>query len=89
MGFINWVAEHWFDGIQTVGIVGGLLFAGYTFWKDEKARKISNSIAINEQHQRTWNEFYERPRLARVLAKDVDLEKEPISINCSLINISL
>jgi len=79
MGFINWIAEHWFDGIQTVGIVGGLLLAGYTSWKDEQARKISNSIAINEQHHRTWSELNERPKLKRIHARQVDLENEPIS----------
>jgi hypothetical protein len=80
MGFINWIGEYWFDGIQTVGIVGGLLFAGYTNWKEQQARKISNSIAINEQHERTWDKFYDRPKLARVLATEVDLKKEPVSI---------
>jgi len=79
MGVSAWVAEHWFELLQTVGIIGGLLLTAYTLRKDEKARKVSNLIAINAQYERIWNEFYARPMLHRVLRPDVDLGKEPIS----------
>ena len=77
---INWLTAHWFDLIQTVGIVGSLLFAAYTTHKDDRARKIANSIAMNDQHRQIWREIYDHPKLARVLQKDADLEKEPVSI---------
>jgi hypothetical protein len=76
----NWIAAHWFDLIQTVGIVGSLLFAAYTTHKDERGRRIANSIAINEQYRKIWQTIYERPKLARVLDKDADLKKDPVSI---------
>ena len=79
MGTTAWIVEHWFDLLQTVGIVGSLLLAAYTTRKDERARRIGNSIAINEQYRQIWKELYEHPKLARVLDKKVDLEKEPIS----------
>src|SRR5882762_6064452 len=74
-----WIAGHWFELLQTVGIIGGLLLTAYTLRKDEKARKVSNLIAINAQYERIWNEFYARPMLHRVLRTDVDLSREPIS----------
>jgi hypothetical protein len=76
----NWIATHWFDLIQTVGIVGSLLFAAYTTHKDETARRIANSIAINDQYRNIWKEIYEHPTLARVLEKGTDLEQKPVSI---------
>jgi plasmid maintenance system killer protein len=76
----RWLTEHWFDLLQTVGIVGSLLFAAYTTRKDVRARKIGNSIAINEQYRQIWKELYERPELSRVLEKAVDLGKKPISV---------
>jgi hypothetical protein len=76
----NWIATHWFDLIQTVGIVGSLLFAAYTTHKDDAARKIANSIAMNDQYRQIWKEIYEHPKLARVLQKDADVEKDPVSI---------
>jgi hypothetical protein len=74
-----WFGQHWFDLLQTAGIVGGLFFTAYALRKDEKARRIGNSIAINEQHRKTWRVLYEYPELARVLSKDLDLKAEPIS----------
>jgi hypothetical protein len=76
----NWIATHWFDLIQTVGIIGSLLFAAYTTNKDERARRIGNSIAMNDQYRQIWKEIYDHPKLARVLQKEADLEKEPVSV---------
>lgn len=79
MGVSAWVAQHWLDLLQTIGIVGGLVFSAYTTWKDERARRIGNSIAITEQYRQIWKELYERPELSRVLAKDADAKKQPVS----------
>jgi hypothetical protein len=79
MGVFHWLAEYWFDLIQTVGIIGGLLFTAHAIRKDEKARTISNTIAINEQYTQIWHEFYERPALSRILKKNIDLDKHPAS----------
>jgi hypothetical protein len=75
----QWIRQNWFDLLQTVGIVGSLLLAAYATRKDERARRIGNSIAISEQYRQIWKELYDRPKLSRALDKDVDLEKKPIS----------
>ena len=80
MGFPTWGAQYWSDLLQTVGIVGGLLFTAYATWKDERARRIGNSIAITEQYRQIWKELYERAELSRVLAKDADVKKQPVSV---------
>jgi hypothetical protein len=80
MGFPTWGAQLWIDLLQTVGIVGGLLFTAYATWKDERARRIGNSIAITEQYRQIWKELYDRAELSRVLAKDADVKKQPVSI---------
>jgi plasmid maintenance system killer protein len=79
MGVSPWFAEHWFDLLQTVGIVGSFLLAAYTTRKDERARRIGNSIAINEQYRQIWKEQFEHPGLSRVLSKDADVAKNPVS----------
>jgi len=73
-----WLSEHWFDLLQTTGIVASLLLAAYTTWKDDRARRIGNSIAINEQHRKMWKDIYEHPELARVL--DTEADTKDISI---------
>jgi hypothetical protein len=75
----QWIAVHWFDLLQTIGIVGGLLFTAYATWKDEKSRKIGNLIAINAQYQGIWKEFYRHSELTRVLKPDADIAALPIT----------
>jgi hypothetical protein len=75
----SWFSQPWVELFQTVGIVGSLLFAAYTTRKDEQARRIGNSIAISEQYRQIWKEVYQYPELSRVLIKEIDFEKEPIS----------
>lgn len=75
----QWLAANWFDLLQTLGIVGGLLFTAYAIRKDEKGRKIGNLIAMNQQHHEIWRELYERPELARVLKKEADVNSAPIT----------
>jgi hypothetical protein len=79
MGVSPWLTEHWFDLLQTVGIVGGLLFTAYAALRDERATKIATLFAANEQHREIWEELYTNPRLSRVLKTTANLDKEPIS----------
>lgn len=72
---------------QTVGIIASLLLAAYTSWKDERARRIGNSIEINDQHRSTWKDIYEHPELARVL--DVDADPKDISTGEELFVMTL
>jgi hypothetical protein len=74
MGVTNWVTEHWFDFFQTIGIIASFLVAAYATWKNERARRIGNSIAINDQYRNIWKDIYEYPELARVLDPEADAE---------------
>lgn len=80
MVFLSWLSEHWFDSLQSVGIVGGLAFTGYTTLKDERARKIGNSIAINHQYQKIWSSIYDHPSLARLFDVDADINDPPLTL---------
>jgi hypothetical protein len=73
-----WFSEHWFDLLQSVGIIGSFLLAAYTTWNDTKARRVGNSIAINSQHRNIWKDIYDHPQLARVL--DMEADAKDISI---------
>lgn len=73
-----WISEHWFDLFQTTGIVASFLVAAHATWKDERARRIGNSIAINDQYRKIWKDVYEHPDLARVL--DVEADNKDVSL---------
>ena len=79
MAISAWLAEHWFDLLQTAGIMGSLVFTGYAVRKDERARIIGNLIGIQDQYVRIWREMFERPQLGRVLKSDVNLKDEPMT----------
>jgi len=80
MGVSDWFASNWFDLLQTVGIVGGLLFTAYAIRRNEKALRISNLLAVKQAHQEIWSKLYERPELSRILNAVTDLNLEPVSI---------
>ena len=75
----QWLEGHWFELLQTAGILAGLFFTAYTVRQDERARRITNLLSIKQQHREIWREQYERPQLFRVRKKDVDLKIEPVS----------
>ena len=79
-----WITEHWFDLLQTVGIVGGLLFTALTLRKDDRAREIANLLAVNQQYRSIWRQVYDQPKLFRVLKRDVNLSEHPITDEESL-----
>jgi len=76
---LHWFAENWFELLQTVGIVGGLLLNAYATWRLHQSRKISNLITIKQEHREIWMESYDQPRLSRIRERNVDLHKEPVA----------
>lgn len=75
----GWIPQNWLDLLQSVGIIAGLLFNAYSTWKEGRAREIGHMLAIADQHRQIWKEFYEKPKLSRILEKVTDLSKEPVS----------
>ncbi len=75
----EWFSGHWFDCIQTLGIVAGFIFSAYTLRKDERARQITNTLEVSDRYGRIWQAFYDKPELSRVLQKDVDLKSKPVT----------
>ena len=79
MEVLPWIVEQWFELFQTVGIVGGLLLNAYATWRLHQSRKISNLIAIKQEHREIWSERYSQARLSRIREKNVNLHDEPVT----------
>lgn len=67
MDFVPWLSLHWFTLLQSIGIVGGLLFTGVSLRIDTKVRRVSTLITITQQHRDIWTQLYRRPEMARHL----------------------
>ncbi|MDR3562008.1 MAG: hypothetical protein P4N59_11320 [Negativicutes bacterium] len=76
---LSWVKSEWFSVVQTVGVVGGLIFTGITIGRDAKAKEVANALAFAERHRQFWSEAIERPELHRVFVENADLGKEPMT----------
>src|SRR5260221_13307070 len=70
MGFLNWASDNWFILLQSLGIIGGLLFTAASLRLDEKTRRVGNLMAITKNHREIWTALYDRPELSRVLDAD-------------------
>lgn len=74
-----WIAENWLSVIETIAIVGGLVFTARSLRADIRARRYQSLIAITERHFETWQQVYTKPELQRVLCVNLDLASDPIT----------
>lgn len=79
MALLNWLTEHWFDLLQTIGIVGGLYFTSVTLRTDTKVRRLESLLTLTKSHREIWSEIYRRPDLIRILDPKADLKAQPVS----------
>src|SRR5437899_3061535 len=79
MEISRWAGEDWFDLLQSLGIVGGLLFTAWSLRSETRTRRVNNLLAITKGHRDIWTEFYRQPKLKRVLADRADLGREGIT----------
>ena len=79
MPLLNWIDANWFVLLQSVGIVGSLIFTGSALRADAEARRVHNLFSLTKQHREIWSMLYEHPRLSRVLEREVDLDATPIA----------
>jgi hypothetical protein len=79
MGFWDWVWHNWFTFLQSIGIVGGLVFTGVSLRIDAKVRQVGNLLTVTQHHREIWSNLYQRPELSRVLDPGADIEGQPVS----------
>src|SRR6266404_2912133 len=79
MSRFSWLADNWFTILQSLGIIGSLLFTGISLRISSKARRVSNLLEITAHHREIWTALYDDPQLSRVLDPSADLKKQPIT----------
>ena len=92
MEFSRWIVENWFVLLQSVGIIGGLLFTTFSLRSETSTRRVSNLLAITESHRKLWTEFYGNPKLNRVLDALADsgqiTREEEIFVNLVIFHLN-
>ncbi len=93
MGSLHWLAENWFTLLNAIGVVGGLLFTGYSLRSETKTRKIANLLALTQGHRDIWKQIFANPKLSRILEADTSVvevtPEEKIFVNLVIQHVSL
>jgi hypothetical protein len=78
MEIAGWLGTNVFNLLSAIGIIGGLWFTAISFRAEAKSRQVSNLLALTQNHQRIWQDFYHQPDLARVLEATAELKRQPL-----------
>lgn len=78
--FTAWLEQHWFNLVQTLGIVAGSLLATVTLRRETRARRLGDYLTVIEQHRALWSEAHRRPDLARLFQPELDLIAAPMTV---------
>jgi hypothetical protein len=77
---LAWLHQHWFNAVQTVGIVGSLLLTLAALRRDARARRTTDYLTLSALHRELWSELHRRPELARITQPVADLVSAPLSV---------
>ncbi len=77
--FDGWLEANWFDIVQTVSIVLGLLFTGISLRRDTRSRQLESLLALKEEHRELWSLIHDNPQLSRIFQPEVDLIASPMT----------
>ena len=77
MGSWDWLQVNVAGLLNTVGIVGGLLFTAFSFRDARRERELSNLIALTAAHREIWSQLRGELELARVIDDSADLVHAP------------
>src|SRR5258705_13594958 len=84
-----WVAVHWFELLQSIGIVGGLIFTGISLRTDANVRQVQNLLKITEQHRNVWSPMYDNPNPHRIVSETADISLSQITFEEELFFLSV
>ena len=79
MGLVTLLQDNWFTLLQSLGIMGGLFFTGFSLRIDAKVRRVGNLFEVTKQHREIWIMIYSRPELKRVIESKPNLDMKPIT----------
>jgi len=77
---MQWLSMHGKDTLESTGVVCGLIFTAASLRADVRERRITNLMEVVRGHRDLWLQLIDKPELSRILKRDIDLQKTPISV---------
>ncbi len=93
-GFGPWWSGHWFDLLQSVGIVAGLVFTTVALRREARERRAGHLVELTKLHRQLWLETGCRPELARLLSPAPEVSAgsvtaaEELFVNLLIVHLS-
>ena len=79
MGIGEWLSQNWFNLFSSVGIIGGLWFTAVSLRSETKTRRIANLLTVTSNYREIWKEYFNNPKLARVLDPAAKVKEKPVT----------
>jgi hypothetical protein len=79
MGIWVWFLQNWFNVFSSVGIMGSFWVGIMAVRSDAKTRQVSNFLAVTANYRQVWKDYFDNPKLSRVLEANVDLKLRPVT----------
>lgn len=76
---IQFLSTHWFEAVQTLGILATLACTVVVVRSDQKSRRVQTLLQITQSHREIWEKLLDNPELFRVTQREVDLAAKPIT----------
>lgn len=64
-------SPQWLQILQSIGIIGGLIFTGISFLREGRAKRAANYLDLVKAHRELWTWQLEHPDLARLENRNV------------------
>lgn len=77
MEVTRWLVHHGESLLESIGIIGGLIFTGVGLHRDSRARRVGNLFTITQHHRELWQMASRNAALARMLDEERDALREP------------
>lgn len=78
---LHWLGDNAFALLNAIGVVGGLLFTGFSLHSEARTRRIANLLSLTEGHREIWKQLLANPALRRVLDPTADLDRSPLTLD--------
>ena len=79
MGIWEWVSQNWFNVFSSIGIMGSFWVGIMAVRSDAKTRQVSNLLAVTANYRQVWKDYFDNPKLSRVLEAKVDVKSQPVT----------
>ncbi len=74
-----WIGDNALALLEAAAVVVGLVFTAYSVRRIAQTREAPFVADVVRDHRAIWTQAIEKPELSRVLQRDVDLEKSPVT----------